>query len=224
MSFKIAIDGPSSSGKSTLAKMIAKNLGFVYIDTGAMYRAMGYYFLKNNLDLNDVEIVNNNVNNVDVELNYVDGVLQVLLNGEDISGVIRKEEVGSAGSIISTYKLVRERLVSLQQKMASVCDVVMDGRDIGTVVLPDANVKIYLNADCHERAVRRHKELLEKGIDKSLEEVETDLKERDYRDMNRENSPLRKADDAIEIDSTNMEIEEVVEMVLSIVKEKQGDK
>lgn len=224
MSFKIAIDGPSSSGKSTLAKMIAKNLGFVYIDTGAMYRAMGYYFLKNNLDLNDIEIVNNNVNNVDVELNYVDGVLQVLLNGEDISGVIRKEEVGSAGSIISTYKLVRERLVSLQQKMASVCDVVMDGRDIGTVVLPDANVKIYLNADCHERAVRRHKELLEKGIDKSLEEVETDLKERDYRDMNRENSPLRKADDAIEIDSTNMEIEEVVEMVLSIVKEKQGDK
>lgn len=224
MSFKIAIDGPSSSGKSTLAKMIAKNLGFVYIDTGAMYRAMGYYFLKNNLDLNDVEIVNNNVNNVDVELNYVDGVLQVLLNGEDISGVIRKEEVGSAGSIISTYKLVRERLVSLQQKMASVCDVVMDGRDIGTVVLPDANVKIYLNADCHERAVRRHKELLEKGIDKSLEEVETDLKERDYRDMNRENSPLRKADDAIEIDSTNMEIEEVVEMVLSIVKEKRGDK
>ena len=224
MSFKIAIDGPSSSGKSTLAKMIAKNLGFVYIDTGAMYRAMGYYFLKNNLDLNDIDIVNNNVNNVDVELNYVDGVLQVLLNGEDISGVIRKEEVGSAGSIISTYKLVRERLVSLQQKMASVCDVVMDGRDIGTVVLPDANVKIYLNADCHERAVRRHKELLEKGIDKSLEEVETDLKERDYRDMNRENSPLRKADDAIEIDSTNMEIEEVVEMVLSIVKEKRGDK
>lgn len=224
MSFKIAIDGPSSSGKSTLAKMIAKNLGFVYIDTGAMYRAMGYYFLKNNLDLNDIEIVNNNVNNVDVELNYVDGVLQVLLNGEDISGVIRKEEVGSAGSIISTYKLVRERLVSLQQKMASVCDVVMDGRDIGTVVLPDANVKIYLNADCHERAVRRHKELLEKGIDKSLEEVEADLKERDYRDMNRENSPLRKADDAIEIDSTNMEIEEVVEMVLSIVKEKRGDK
>lgn len=224
MSFKIAIDGPSSSGKSTLAKMIAKNLGFVYIDTGAMYRAMGYYFLKNNLDLNDIEIVNNNVNNVDVELNYVDGVLQVLLNGEDISGVIRKEEVGSAGSIISTYKLVRERLVSLQQKMASVCDVVMDGRDIGTVVLPDANVKIYLNADCHERAVRRHKELLEKGIDKSLEEVETDLKERDYRDMNRENSPLRKADDAIEIDSTNMEIEEVLEMILSIVKEKRGDK
>ncbi len=224
MSFKIAIDGPSSSGKSTLAKMIAKDLGFVYIDTGAMYRAMGYYFLKNNLDLNDIDVVNNNVNNVDVELNYVDGVLQVLLNGEDISGVIRKEEVGSAGSIISTYKLVRERLVSLQQKMASVSNVVMDGRDIGTVVLPDANVKIYLNADCHERAVRRHKELLEKGIDKSLEEVETDLKERDYRDMNRENSPLRKADDAIEIDSTNMEIEEVVEMVLNIVKEKRGDK
>lgn len=224
MSFKIAIDGPSSSGKSTLAKMIAKNLGFVYIDTGAMYRAMGYYFLKNNLDLNDIEVVNNNVNNVLVELNYVNGVLQVLLNGEDISGVIRKEEVGSAGSIISTYKLVRERLVSLQQKMASVCNVVMDGRDIGTLVLPDADIKIYLNADCHERAVRRHKELLEKGINKSLEDVEADLKERDYRDMNRENSPLRKADDAIEIDSTNMEIEEVVEMVLNIVKEKRGDK
>lgn len=224
MSFKIAIDGPSSSGKSTLAKIIAKKLDFVYIDTGAMYRAMGYYFLKNNLNFNDIEIVNSNVNDVDVKLNYIDGVLQVLLNGEDISGVIRKEEVGNAGSIVSTYKLVRERLVSLQQKMAEVQNVVMDGRDIGTIVLPDADVKIYLDADCHERAIRRHKELLEKGIDKSLEDVETDLKERDYRDMNRENSPLKKADDAIAIDSTNMEIEQVVEMVLEIIKEKRGDK
>ena len=224
MSFKIAIDGPSSSGKSTLAKKVASSLNYVYIDTGAMYRAMGYYFLKNNLDLNDEEVVNSNVNNVSIVINYIDGVQQVLLNDEDVSKFIRKEEVGSAGSVISTYKLVREKLVEMQQKMAEVQSVVMDGRDIGTVVLPNAELKIYLNADCHERAIRRHKELLERGIDKSLEDVENDLKERDYRDMNRENSPLKKADDAIEIDSTHMEIDEVVERVLNIVRERQGDK
>ena len=224
MSFKIAIDGPSSSGKSTLAKKVASSLNYVYIDTGAMYRAMGYYFLKNNLDLNDEEVVNSNVNNVSIVINYIDGVQQVLLNDEDVSKFIRKEEVGSAGSVISTYKLVREKLVEMQQKMAEVQSVVMDGRDIGTVVLPNAELKIYLNADCHERAIRRHKELLERGIDKSLEDVENDLKERDYRDMNRENSPLKKADDAIEIDSTYMEIDEVVERVLNIVRERQGDK
>ena len=223
MSFKIAIDGPSSSGKSTLAKRVAKELGFVYIDTGAMYRAMGYYFLNNNLDLNDIDVVNDNVGDVSIEINYVDGVQHVLLNGEDISPVIRKEEVGNAGSVISTYQVVREKLVEMQQEMAKVQSVVMDGRDIGTVVLPDADVKIYLNADCHERAVRRHKELLEKGITKTLEEVEKDLAERDYRDMNRANSPLRKADDAIEIDSTSLEIEDVVEKVLNIVREKQGE-
>lgn len=223
MSFKIAIDGPSSSGKSTLAKRVAKELGFVYIDTGAMYRAMGYYFLNNNLDLNDIDVVNDNVNDVSIEINYIDGVQHVLLNGEDISSVIRKEEVGNAGSVISTYQVVREKLVEMQQEMAKVQSVVMDGRDIGTVVLPDADVKIYLNADCHERAIRRHKELLEKGITKTLDDVEKDLAERDYRDMNRKNSPLKKADDAIEIDSTSLEIEEVVEKVLNIVREKQGE-
>mgnify|MGYP003294604181 FL=1 len=224
MSFKIAIDGPSSSGKSTLAKRIAKELNFTYIDTGAMYRAMGYYLLSNNLDLNDIDVVNNNVNNVSIEINYVDGVQHVLLNGEDISGFIRKEEVGNAGSIISTYQCVREKLVEMQQEMAKVQSVVMDGRDIGTVVLPDAEVKIYLNADCHERAIRRHQELLEKGINKELDDVEKDLQERDYRDMNRANSPLKKANDATEIDSTNMSIDDVVEKVLIIVKEKRGDK
>lgn len=223
MSFKIAIDGPSSSGKSTLAKILASRLGFVYIDTGAMYRAMGYYFLTNNLDLNDIDVVNNNVNNVNIEINYINGIQQVLLNSEDVSAFIRKEEVGNAGSVISTYQTVREKLVEMQQKMAEVQSVVMDGRDIGTVVLPNADVKIYLNADCHERAIRRHKELLERGIDKSLEDVEKDLAERDFRDMNRKNSPLKKADDAIEIDSTYLEIEEVVEKVLDIVKEKRGD-
>lgn len=223
MSFKIAIDGPSSSGKSTLAKRVAKELDFVYIDTGAMYRAMGYYFLNNNLDLNDIDVVNDNVNDVSIEINYIDGVQHVLLNGEDISSVIRKEEVGNAGSVISTYQVVREKLVEMQQEMAKVQSVVMDGRDIGTVVLPDADVKIYLNADCHERAIRRHKELLEKGITKTLDDVEKDLAERDYRDMNRKNSPLKKADDAIEIDSTSLEIEEVVEKVLNIVREKQGE-
>jgi len=223
MSFKIAIDGPSSSGKSTLAKRIAKELGFTYIDTGAMYRATGYYFLNNNLDLNDIDVVNNNINNISISINYVNSEQHVLLNGEDIKAFIRNEEVGNAGSIISTYQTVREKLVEMQQEMAKVQNVVMDGRDIGTVVLPDAQVKIYLNADCHERAIRRYQELLDKGIVKSLEDVEKDLQERDYRDMNRKNSPLKKADDAIEIDSTYLTIEEVVQKVLNIVKEKQGE-
>ena len=222
MSFKIAIDGPSSSGKSTLAKMIANKLDYVYIDTGAMYRAMGYYFLNNNLDFNDIDVVNANVDNVDIKINYNDGIQHILLNGEDISMFIRKEEVGNVTSVISTYQVVREKLVNLQQKMAKVQSVVMDGRDIGTVVLPDADVKIYLNANCHERAIRRHKELLERGVNKTLDDVEKDLLDRDFRDMNRKISPLKKADDAIEIDSTSLEIEEVVEKVIEIVKEKQG--
>jgi len=222
MSFKIAIDGPSSSGKSTLAKKIASKLDYVYIDTGAMYRAMGFYFLKNGIDLKDEELISSHLDNVNIEINYVDGKQQVILNGEDIASLIRTEEIGNAGSIVSTYQLVREKLVELQQKMADVQNVVMDGRDIGTVVLPNADIKIYLNADCHERAIRRHQELLEKGLIKTLEEVELDLKERDYRDMNRKNSPLRKADDAIEIDSTNLDIEQVVDKVLNIVREKEG--
>ena len=224
MSFKIAIDGPGSSGKSTLAKGLASRLGFVYIDTGAMYRAMGYYFLDHNLDMNDIDIVSNNVENVKIDINYINGIQHVLLNGLDVSTVIRKEEVGNAGSVISTYKIVREKLVEMQQQMAKVLDVVMDGRDIGTVVLPDADVKIYLDAERHERAIRRHKELLGKGIEKSLDDVEKDLADRDFRDMNRENSPLKKADDAILIDSTNLGVDEVVEKVLKIVKDTKGDK
>jgi len=224
MSFKIAIDGPSSSGKSTLAKMLASKLDYVYIDTGAMYRAMGYYFLSNNLDFNNVDVVNDNIKNIDIRINYIDGVQQVLLNDVDVSAFIRKEEVGTAGSVVSTYQVVRGKLVEMQQKMAEVQSVVMDGRDIGTVVLPNADIKIYLNADCHERAIRRHKELLERGNDKSLEEVEKDLLDRDFRDMNRKISPLKKAVDAIEIDSTYLGIEEVVDKVLDIVKERQGEK
>jgi len=223
MNFKIAIDGPSSAGKSTIAKILAKKLNYIYIDTGAMYRAMGYFFLKNNIDLSNEKIISNMVDEVDIVINYVNGIQQILLNGEDISAYIRKEEVGNAGSIVSTYKSVREKLVSLQQKMAEVSNVVMDGRDIGTVVLPNANVKIYLNADSHVRAIRRHKELEEKGIVKTLEEVEKDLIERDYRDMNREVSPLKKAEDAIEVNATNLSIDEVVEEILNIIKKGQGE-
>lgn len=223
MGFRVAIDGPSSAGKSTIAKKIAERKSFVYIDTGAMYRAMGYFFLNSGVDLKDEEVISKMVNDIKIEITYEEGIQQVILNGENITSVLRKEEVGSAGSIVSTYMKVREKLVELQQDLAKKESVVMDGRDIGTVVLKDAEVKIYLDASSHTRALRRHKELLEKGIDKTLEEVEKDLEERDYRDMNRKVSPLKKADDAIVIDTSNMPIDEVVEKILEIIDKKQGE-
>ena len=222
MSINIAIDGPAGAGKSTIAKKLAQKLGYVYVDTGAMYRAMAYYFLQQGIDKTDEAAINAAVDGADVTIRYVDGAQQVLLNGEDVTGSLRSEQVGNMASNTSIYPAVRVKLVALQQKLAQTTDVIMDGRDIGTCVLPDAQVKIYLTASVGTRAKRRYDELVEKGEKPDLAKIEADIEERDYRDMHREMSPLRQADDAVLVDSSEMNIEQVVSAILEIVKEKQA--
>ena len=214
--YNIAIDGPAGAGKSTIAKAVSKKLNFIYIDTGAMYRAVGLYYLNKNVDLENEFEINGLLDDIKIDLTYIDGVQQIILNGENVSNLIRNEEVSSAASVVSTYKKVREKMVSIQQELARVNNVVMDGRDIGTVVLPNADLKIYLTASSEERAKRRYKELLEKGEEVDLETIKKDIEERDYRDMNRENSPLKQADDAILLDSSNMTIDEVIDYILNL--------
>ena len=220
MSFNVAIDGPAGAGKSTIAKRLAQELGFIYVDTGAMYRAIGLYMMRNNIDGGDEEMVSAEVDKVNVSLAYEDGAQKVLLNGEDVSGLIRTEQVSAMASKTSANAKVREKLVELQQKMAKTTNVVMDGRDIGTVVLPDSELKIYLTAGTRVRAERRYKEFIEKGETCDIDEIEADIKERDHRDMTRENSPLKKADDAVEIDSSYMTIDEVAEKIISLYQGK----
>ncbi len=220
MGFNVAIDGPAGAGKSTIAKRLAKELGFVYVDTGAMYRAIGLYMLKNSVDGRDEAAVSEAVKNVEVTLSYDDGVQCVYLNGEDVSGMIRTEEVSALASQTSAYQAVREKLLDLQRTMAKNNDVLMDGRDIGTTILPNADVKIYLTASVETRAKRRYDEYIAKGQTCDLAEIEEDIKTRDHNDMTRKISPLKKADDAIEVDSSNMNIDEVVETIKNICKEK----
>ena len=217
MSFNIAIDGPAGAGKSTIAKQLAKDLGFVYVDTGAMYRAMAYYFICNGIEVEDIDSIAKACEHVDVSITYEEGTQHVWLNGEDVSGMIRTEEVGHMASASSVYPVVRTKLVELQQQLAKKADVIMDGRDIGTVVLPDANVKIYMTADSRVRAQRRYNELTAKGMECDLDIIEKDIKERDYRDMNRATSPLKKADDAVELDTSYLDIDGVVEAIKKIV-------
>jgi cytidylate kinase len=212
--FSIAIDGPAGAGKSTIAKKIAKKLDFIYVDTGAMYRALALYFIRNKISSNDKEQIEKACDRVDVTIEYKDGEQQVLLNGENVSGLIRTEEVGNMASASSVYPVVRLKLVELQRSLASKANVVMDGREIGTFVLPEANLKIYLTASSEERARRRFLELKEKGIAADLVEIENDIIERDTRDMNRKFAPLKQADDAIVLDSSNMTIDEVVETII----------
>lgn len=219
MAFNIAIDGPAGAGKSTIAKMLAKKMEYIYVDTGAMYRAMALYFLKNNIRPEDEEAITSSVDKVDISIEYIDGAQQVLLNGENVTGELRNEAVGNMASVTSVYPTVRKKLVALQQKLAKTADVIMDGRDIGTCVLPDAQVKIYLTASVETRAKRRFNELVEKGESPDLAMIEKDIKERDYRDMNRETSPLRQAEDAVLVDSSEMTIDEVVAAIESIVME-----
>ena len=216
--FNIAIDGPAGAGKSTIAKEVARRLGFVYVDTGAMYRTMALHFIRSGIDPKDEQAVAASCRDVDVSLRYENGVQQVLLGGENVTGLIRTEEVGNMASATSVYKPVREKLVQLQQVLARRENVVMDGRDIGTCVLPDAPAKIYLTASSAVRAGRRYKELVEKGMECDLAEIERDIIDRDYRDMNRENSPLRQAEDAVLVDSSCMTVEQVIAAILEAAK------
>ena len=206
--FNLAIDGPAGAGKSTIAKLVAKELGYIYVDTGAMYRAVALYYINNNIDVTNEEEVNKLINDINVEFKIIDDNIRLFLNGEDVTDKIRTPEVSDGASKVSVHKLVRERMVSMQQEIAKKNNIVMDGRDIGTVVLPNADVKIYLTASVEERANRRYKEYIEKGEEADLEQIKKDIEERDYRDTHRENSPLREADDAIHMDSTGMEIDE----------------
>lgn len=215
----IAIDGPAGAGKSTIAKKLARDLGYIYVDTGAMYRAMAYYFLKNNIASDDEEAIAAACPDVDVTIRYENGEQQVLLNGENVNGVIRNEEVGNMASATSVYPVVRTKLVELQRQLAAKENVIMDGRDIGTVVLPNADVKIYLTASSGVRAQRRYEELKAKGQEASLDEIEQDIIDRDYRDMHRETSPLKQAEDAVLLDSSELDIDGVVSAMKKIIEE-----
>lgn len=215
----IAIDGPAGAGKSTIAKKLAKDLGYIYVDTGAMYRAMAYYFLKNGISAEDEAAIASACPDVDVTIRYENGEQQVLLNGENVNGVIRNEEVGNMASSTSVYPVVRTKLVELQRQLAAKENVIMDGRDIGTVVLPNADVKIYLTASSRVRAQRRYDELKAKGQECSLEDIEKDIIDRDYRDMHRETSPLKQAEDAVLLDSSDLDIDGVVASMKKIIDE-----
>ena len=224
MSMNIAIDGPAAAGKSTIAKRLAKQLGFIYIDTGAMYRAMGYQFaVKEGIDIKSEADVAAACPEVEVTIAYENGEQQVYVNGENLSGVIRTEQAGTMASTISVYPVVRAKLVESQQKLAENADVIMDGRDIGTVVLPNAQVKIYLTASVSTRAKRRYDELKAKGMECCIEEIEKDIMDRDYRDMNRETSPLKQAEDAVLVDTSDLDIDGVVEAILKIYKSKKDN-
>ena len=216
---KIAIDGPAGAGKSTIARRVAASLGYIYVDTGAMYRAMALYLLRCGVAADDAGSQAEACRSADISIRFEGGEQQVILNGENVSALIRSEEVSRMASVSSANPVIREKLVSLQRKLADETSVVMDGRDIGTVVLPDAELKIYLTASARVRAERRFKEMAEKGAldGKTLEEIEASIIERDERDMTRETSPLRRADDAHLVDSSAMTIEEVTAAILELI-------
>ncbi|MDD3217934.1 MAG: (d)CMP kinase [Lachnospiraceae bacterium] len=214
----IAIDGPAGAGKSTIAKRVAKNLSYIYVDTGAMYRAMALYLIRNQVKPEETEKIEKASEHADISIAYENGEQQVLLNGENVTSLLRTEEVGNMASKSSANPKVRTKLVELQRKLASKQPVVMDGRDIGTQVLPNANIKIYLTASTHTRALRRYKELNEKGESCNLQTIEEDIALRDHQDMTREISPLKKAEDAVLLDSSDMTIDEVVSKIMGMVK------
>ncbi|MCI8510087.1 MAG: (d)CMP kinase [Lachnospiraceae bacterium] len=216
----IAIDGPAGAGKSTIAKKVAKELDFVYVDTGALYRAIAHYLVTNKIDIEKDEVLSKACEEITVAIEYENSVQQVYLNGENVTPYLRTEETGNMASKSSAKAPVRAALLDLQRDMAKQYNVVMDGRDIGTNVLPDAEVKIYLTASSKERAGRRYKELVEKGEKSDFDRIEADIIERDERDMNRAIAPLKQAEDAVLVDSSDMGIDEVVDTILSIVRDR----
>ena len=223
MAFSIAIDGPAGAGKSTIAKELAKRLSFVYVDTGAMYRAIGLYLLRNQISPKDENSVEKACKEIQISISYEDGVQQVFLNGENVSEEIRKEEVGNMASAGAKNRKVREKLVELQRELASKADVVMDGRDIGTKVLPGAFFKIFMTASSSVRAKRRYDELIARGVECDYNTILSDIEHRDYEDENRELAPLKQASDAIVIDTSDMTIEEASDKITELFKNKKEE-
>ena len=221
MSFSIAIDGPAGAGKSTIAKLLAADMNYIYVDTGAMYRAMAVYFAKNGINPSDEAAVTAAVEHVDIAIEYADGVQQVILNGENVTHLLRTEETGKMASVTSKYGAVRTKLLDLQRKLAQTNDVIMDGRDIGTMVLPDAFCKIFLTASSDARAKRRYDELCAKGEKCDYDTIKADIEKRDYEDSHRAISPLKQADDAVLVDTSDMGIDEVVKTIADIVAKKK---
>lgn len=222
MSFSIAVDGPAGAGKSTIAKMIAKRMNLIYVDTGAMYRAMALFLIREQIPATQADKISEKCKEADITIRYENGEQVVYLNGENVNPYLRTEEVGNMASASSVNSDVRKKLVELQQKLAASAEIIMDGRDIGTCVLPNADVKIYLTASSQVRAKRRFDELKEKGEDCDLDAIERDIIERDHRDMTREISPLKQAEDATLVDSSEMTIEEVVQTIVNICEKKRN--
>ena len=216
MSYNIAVDGPAGAGKSTIAKAVAKEMNIIYVDTGAMYRAMALFMVREGVDLKNRDAIADKCREADITIRYEGGMQVVVLNGENVNPLLRTEEVGNAASVVSAIPEVRQKLVELQRKLAAESDCIMDGRDIGTCVLPNAQCKVYLTASSIVRAKRRYDELTEKGESCDLHQIKEDIEARDYRDMHRDISPLKQADDAILIDSSYMTIEEVIDKIINL--------
>lgn len=219
----VAIDGPAGAGKSTIARTAAKNLGYIYVDTGALYRAVGVYSLRHGFDTKNADTVAATLPDIQVELKFLGDIQHVFLNGEDVSEEIRTPDASMAASDVSAVPAVRQFLFDLQRDIAKQNNCIMDGRDIGTVVLPDAQVKIFLTASPEARAQRRYKELQEKGASDTYEAVLADLKQRDYNDSHRAVAPLKPAEDSILVDTTALNLEKSVEKVISVIRNKMTD-